>query len=509
MQYPLPYLCLAFCLGIIAAAYLKITFYVLCLLALLFLILSVFFVRQPKKINVSIGLTIFFLGAALLRNFQVLPNHHIAKLLISKGEVVSIIGVIVNDPICQVGKTSFILKAEKLEIGQICQEACGNVLVRIFQSKELAYGERLLLGGKLYRPFSFSRGFDFKQYLRHQGIYCILSVKKSSKVKKLSENAGNPVKAFSFQIKHRLREVIVKNLSCFSAGILNALILGDRQDLSPYLLDVLMKLGTIHIIAISGFNVGIVAFIILITLKIAKIHRKPRYILTVLLLVVYCILTGASAPVVRATAMAVILLCAYIFEREVNIYNSLSIATFVILAFNPWQLFEISFQLSFLSVVSIVCFTPKIKSLFPKRLDKIPCLRFLILTFSGSSAAWIGLMPLIAYYFKIFTPITVLVNMLIVPYSALITASGFTLAVVGMIFPAISPAFAATNELFILVLFKIHYFLAGLPGAYFKLPGISFLQILLYYVLLISILLWYDCYVVKYYKEDNNGKDLF
>ena len=165
-----------------------------------------------------------------------------------------------------------------------------------------------------------------------------------------------------------MREVIVKNLSPFSAGILNALILGDRQDLSSYLLDILMNLGTIHIIAISGFNVGIVAFIILLILKIIKIPRKPRYILTILLLIVYCILTGASPPVMRATVMAIIFLCAYFFEREVNIYNSLSLATLIILAVNPWQLFEISFQLSFLSVVSIVWLSPKIKSVFPEKI---------------------------------------------------------------------------------------------------------------------------------------------
>ena len=487
MRYPLVGLCIAFCLGIITAAYIKIPFLALCVVAFLFLIFSIIFTKQNSKFTISILCVVFFLGTALLRNYQILPNCHITKLIPYKSDSVFIIGVIDNDPIYQGEKVSFILKAEKVGIGDSWQKTNGKILVRVSKKDTLSYGDRLFLRGNLYRPFSFSKGFNYRDYLKHQGIYCILSVKKDSMVKKLEKNAGNPLLSFSFRIKHRLREVIVKNLSPFSAGILNALILGDRQDLPRYLLDILMKLGTIHIIAISGFNVGIVAFIILLILKIIKIPRKFRYILTIFLLIIYCILTGANAPVVRATVMAVIFLCAYFFEREVSIYNSLSLATLIILAVNPWQIFEISFQLSFLSVVSIVWLSPKIKSLFPEKLDKIPWLRFLILTFSVSSAAWIGLLPLIAYYFRTFTSITVLANMIIVPYSAIITASGFSFALIGILIPSLTPIFAATNELLILILFKIHSFLVVIPGAYFKLPEISFVYVLLYYALLVSV----------------------
>ena len=503
MRYPLVGLCIAFSLGIITAAYIKIPFSILCLATFIFLIFTFVFIKQSTRFSIFFLCAVFFLGATLLRNSGILSKCHIAKLIPYKSDSVCLIGVIDNDPIYKERNASFILKAEKLGVNETWLETCGEVLVKVFsvegarlpggqvsalgESKnKFSYGDRLFLKGKLYRPFSFSKsGFNYRDYLKHQGVYCILSVKKYSIVQELNKNAGNPLKAFSFGIKHRLRGVIVKNLSPFSAGILNALILGDRQDLSRYLLDILMNLGTIHIIAISGFNVGIVAFIILLILKIIKIPRKVRYLITILLLIIYCILTGSSAPVVRATVMATIFLCAYFFKREINIYNSLSIATLIILGVNPWQLFEISFQLSFLSVVSIAWLSPKIKSLFPEKLDKIPWLRFLILTFSVSSAAWIGLLPLIAFYFKTFTTITVLANMIIVPYSAIITASGFSFALIGVLIPSSTSIFAATNELLVLILFKLNSLLAAIPGAYFKLSGVSFIHVLLYYVLLV------------------------
>jgi len=284
-----------------------------------------------------------------------------------------------------------------------------------------------------------------------------------------------------------MREAIVKNLSPFSAGILNAIILGERQNLSAHTRDVLVYSGTVHIIAISGLHLGIVAFIILLILKIIKIPRRPRYILAILLLIFYCLLTGANTPVLRSTVMATILLLSYFLEREVNIYNSLSLAALIILAVNPWQLFEVSFQLSFLSVTSIVWLSPKIKSLFPEKLNKIPWIGFLISIFSVSFAAWLGLLPLIAYYFGILSPITILANMIIVPYMTIIVASGFSLALIGVLIPSLSPIFAASNELCILILFKINSSLIAIPGAYFKLPQISFVYVLLYYILLILI----------------------
>ncbi len=488
MRRPLAALTVSYCLGIILANLITVDFRIIMAAGVIVLSAATLLRRENYLFLTLLLFLALVLGTLSLKNSCLLPKCHIAKLIPYKAEPVSVVGVIDNDPIYQDRNVSFILKTEKVGIGDFWQKACGKILVRVFKKEAFFYGDRLFLRGNLYRPFSFSKGFDYRNYLKHQNIYLILSLgKDSGMVKHLEKNAGNPALSFSFKIKHRFREVIIKNLSPFSASIMNALILGDRQDLSRYLLDILMNLGTIHIIAISGFNVGIVAFIILLILKIIKIPRKPRYILAILLLIVYCILTGASPPVARATVMATVFLCAYFFEREVNIYNSLSVATLIILAVNPWQIFEISFQLSFLSVVSIVWLSPKIKSLFPEKLDKIPWPRFLILTFSVSSAAWIGLLPLIAYYFKTFTTITVLANMIIVPYSALITASGFTFALIGILIPSLAPILAATNELFILILFKIHYFLVGIPGAYFKLPNISFVYVLLYYILLVSI----------------------
>ncbi|MCX5682035.1 MAG: ComEC/Rec2 family competence protein [Candidatus Omnitrophica bacterium] len=481
MKYLLSNLCISFCLGIFTAASFSISFFIFFAFASLFLLLSIVFLRKNILFNIVILCAAFFLGAALLKNTETLPGNHIAKRIPYKQDNVSVTGVIDSDPSYQERNISFILRVEKLKTGNICRPACGKVLVKVYQKGEFSYGDRIVFTGKVYRPFSFSKDFDYRRYLKYQGIYSILSINKTGAWEILDRNAGHALTAFSLAIKHKIQNVFAQNLSQFSAGVLNAFILGDRQNLPRYIINIMVNLGVVHIIAISGFNVSIVAGIILIVLKVIRIPRRPRYLLTIVLLIIHCILTGANPPVVRATIMAVILLLGFVLEREVNIFNSLALAALIILVINPWQALGVSFQLSFLSVISIVWLTPKIEKFFPKKWLAISWARFFLLTFSVSFAAWFGLMPLIAYYFKIVTPIAVFANMIIVPYATLLTVWGISLAMIGLLVPGLAPILGASNELVILIFFKINYLLAAIPGAYFKLPQIPLIGVLLYY----------------------------
>jgi len=213
--------------------------------------------------------------------------------------------------------------------------------------------------------------------------------------------------------------------------------------------NILVNTGTVHIIAISGLHLGIVAFMVLLLLKLIRIPKRPRYIVTIFILFIYCILTGSSVPVVRASIMATILLLGYVIRRRADIYNCLSLAALIILFINPWQLFQISFQLSFLSVVSLGFISPKIYALFSDEVKKSKYLKVLISIFSASLGAWLGLLPLILYYFKIISPVTVLANMIVVPYMTLVIASGFSFLLVGLIFPPLASFFSPACEIFL------------------------------------------------------------
>ncbi len=219
-------------------------------------------------------------------------------------------------------------------------------------------------------------------------------------------------------------------------------------------------------------------------LKLVRVPRKIIYLITIAFLIVYCLLTGSRTPVVRATIMAVVLLFGYCLKREADIYNSLFFSALLILLFNPWQLFEVSFQLSFMSIASIVWLSPKIQHLFSHKLFKKKYLKILIGGFSVSFAAWLGLAPLIAYYFKIVSPVTILANMVVVPFMALVIASGVTFILGALISPMLGTIFSVGAELSLLSLFKGVSLFARIPGAYFYLLSVPVYPVISCYLLL-------------------------
>jgi len=296
-----------------------------------------------------------------------------------------------------------------------------------------------------------------------------MCIKNNSALIRLNKNKGSLFRRLAFCLKDNIEAVFIKRLSPLTASIVDAMVLGEKRRILPIVYDSMIKSGTVHILVVSGFNVGIIAFMAGLFFKILRIPRKLRYFLIIFCLVFYCFITGASAPVVRATVMGIFLILGYFLKREPNITNSLSLAALFILVINPKELFSISFQLSFVSVAAIIYLYPRLKSLF--RLEKIK-IKFLKVIVEGcmvSLSAWLGTCGFIAYYFKIFSPVTVLANIFIVPLATLITLSGLSMVIISLILPLLSGPFVSTNEILVIILLGVNNFLINLPFAYLYL----------------------------------------
>lgn len=160
--------------------------------------------------------------------------------------------------------------------------------------------------------------------------------------------------------------------------------------------------------------------------------------------------------------MGSVVLIGLLLEREVNIYNSLSFAALIILAYNPLQLEEIGFQLSFVSVIAIIYLSPKIEKFLRLK-------NFLVKSFSVSLAAWLGTFFLTLYYFKIISLVTILANLVIVPLVSVLTVAGFILMLGIFILPAFTHVFGLTAGVTVYLLIKSAELFSLIPGAYFYL----------------------------------------
>jgi competence protein ComEC len=468
-----------FVLGILAAGFIDIPFFIwfgFCLLTI-----TIAFLRRRQGIIFSIFFLLFcaFLGALHLKNHLTLPQNHIGLLKARAINPVRICGIIDTDPAYGERKISFILKAQEIAVNNKSYNTQGKILVNVFVRGNFSYGDKLLLEGNLYKPFNYGNesNFSYRDYLRNQGIYSILAVRRENKIVPAAKGRGNFLSEKAFKMKYRFKDIFYQYLWPLNADVLSGIILGERKNFPEDLRQAFVQTGTTHIIAISGFNVGIVTFIILILLKAVGIRRKRRYLLAIPLLIIHMLAVGASSSVVRATIMAIILLIAYLTERQAHILNSLALAALTILGYNPLQIFDVGFQLSFVSVLGIVLLSPRlfqgVTSLARLHLEQkvIALLRPMISGFSVSLSAWLVTFGFIAYYFKIISPITILANLIIVPFTSLIIILGFTLGLSAIICPILAGQISAATNLIMALLFKITFGLSRLPFAYFYLSA--------------------------------------
>ena len=203
-------------------------------------------------------------------------------------------------------------------------------------------------------------------------------------------------------------------------AIINALVLGQKQDISSEIYDSYTDSGAIHILAVSGLHVGIILLIITFILKPLKQIKHGNLLVilcSIILLWLYAFLTGFSPSVIRATAMFTLVSIAINLKRKTNTYNTLIGSILIILIFQPQFLFDVGFQLSYVAVFSIVAFQPLIANLWH---PKYKLTNLYWQTFTVTLSAQFGIIPLSVYYFHQIPGLFWLSNLIIIPLLPLI-----------------------------------------------------------------------------------------
>jgi competence protein ComEC len=470
MSRPLAWITLFFCAGIVFAKFIAINFWLVFALAAIALLLGTILINKKIAFPIILLTLSILSGMLIFRNSQILPKCHISNFIFYKSNSpYTVKGVIESPPETKNDLTTFVFNAKELYLGDLSYLCCGKILVRLKCKRSLSYGQNLILKGSLFMVPSLQQsGRNYSNYLKEQGIYCIMRVDTENMTFALNKNRGFSVKRFAFWLKEKIEGIISRYVPDIPASVLGAMILGEQRNVPRIIYNSMIKTGTVHILVVSGFNVGIVVFIVTLFLKLTRIPRRARFIIAIPCLIIYCLLTGASTPVVRATVMGIFFLVAYLFKREPDIYNSLSLAALFILLINPRQLFNIGFQLSFVSVISIVYLYPRLKALIHLDSVKIKSLKFLAEGCLVSLSAWLGTCGFIAYYFQFFSPVTIFANLFVVPLATLITLCGFSLIFASLAIPFLAPYFALSSELAVTLLVKLNLFLSSLPFASFS-----------------------------------------
>ena len=237
-----------------------------------------------------------------------------------------------------------------------------KLLVRFREPIPLRYGDRIEVEGVLRQPNGQRNpgGFDYRFYLARRGVFGILYPQWGEEIAP-TDRSGFPLLRWTEKLRRRVEDVIdaAYRENRIHAQVLKGMLLGLRSELSPDILDAFRNSGSIHILAVSGLHVGLIATVCFFGFSLLRLPRKATDLLTIAAVILYACLVGFRPSVFRASLMAVIYLISRIIERDRDLFNLLAFAALVLLLINPAQLWDIGFQLSFAAVASIVYLAPK------------------------------------------------------------------------------------------------------------------------------------------------------
>jgi len=305
----------------------------------------------------------------------------------------------------------------------------GKILVMTWRYPEYRYGDRLRISGKLEAPSEDIDGFNYRDYLRKDGILAALTWPK---IEILDSGKGSPLMSFLFAFKNKFKESVRLFISPPQVGILEALVFGDEGGITKEWQQKMNRTGTRHIVAVSGMNITIIASLVMNFLLALGFWRRHAFYFSICLLVLYILMIGAPASATRAGVMAVILLLAQYLGRLSQATRAVIFAASLMLFLNPLLLkSDVGFQLSFLAVLGIIYFQP----VLGKWLRKVPDYKIFPVraTLSTTLSAQVFTMPVLLYNFGYVPLLSPLTNILIVPFLAPLTILVFVFGISSMI----------------------------------------------------------------------------
>ena len=347
-------------------------------------------------------------------------------------------------------------------------KATGNLMVIMpIPVKTINYGQNIYISGRIekIRGNPHPAFFDYAKYQAlHQIYYQVFLYPNQYSL--IPIMGGNPFLRRIYGIQNWvLKKIDLEMDDTMSRGFVKTLLIGFRNGIPFEQMQSFIKTGTVHILSISGMHIALLLGLfnrILSPLK--KIPFLGSFIFkgtSLSLLWTYALFTGSSPPVLRSAWMTSLGHLSQILRRNTPTLHILMVSAFVQLILEPFNLFDLSFQLSYLALFSIILFQKPIQAYFPIR---NPVFKFFSELVIGSLAAQLGTLPLVLFYFHQFPVYFVLANLLVIPLSSLILYEGIAYLVILFLYLPFKPL-GALLKYSILWLFKISAFISSLPGS--------------------------------------------
>jgi len=468
---------LFFLIGVFLAS-LNLDFLIISIVSLfsgtIFLFLGFF--KNNRKFLFAAALIIFIIIGAF---YYVWDDKNLKSIVLPFGQKENFSGLVVSLERGSGQKLTVLLNNQK-----------ARVLIQARNYPEFNYGDLINFKGVIKNLDDSSYG----NYLRKERISGIIDFPEIELIK---TGQGNFIKAKLLALKDKTIEIFQQALPLEKSAFLSGIVLGERGEFSKEFKEAMAKSGTTHLVALSGYNISIIIWAVFsLFLTTFGLGRKSAFWFSILIIILFVLMTGAEASVVRAAIMGVIALLSKEIGRAYSFRNAVIFAGFLMILKNPKVLnFDVGFQLSFLAVIGLVYLSPLIKKVFRFKKESLFAWQD---NFSSTLSAQLMVMPLLISYFSNFSPFSFLTNLLILSVIPITMALGFMMALIGFIFMPLALVFGWFVNIFL----SYEIFIIKIFGNIniFNISSLSLVLVMLYYAALISLFLFAKNVLIK-----NNG----
>ncbi len=363
-------------------------------------------------------------------------------------------------------------------------------------------GRAVQVEGILKRPPS-SRAeglFNYRIFLERQGIYYLFQTENNHDWK-IVDQRKDPIKPLSDRFRKWAQETLAKGLNPDDPvlALLYAISLGDRERISSHLKEPFLHSGTMHLFAVSGLHVGLITGMLMVLLRTLRVPGSWCGALLIPALWFYAAVTGWQTSTIRACIMTSVILGACLLKRPPDLINSIAVSALILLIWDPRQLFQSGFQLSFTVVISIALFYQSGRRIWqdlnktdpylpdPQKKNRLEVsfsnstMRYLFLNFWVSLSAWLGSLPLVAVYFHVIAVVGVFVNMLVIPLATFCLMACLGSWISALIVPFLTETFNHSAWFWMVSIMNITKLASDFPGASFFVRAPDPFEIIAYY----------------------------
>ena len=358
------------------------------------------------------------------------------------------------------------------------------------KKQQIEFGDRIEFKGELEEPSEARNygGFNYKQYLKLNGIRGLIT---TSNISKIEKQKYNKILMFINNISTKITENANKILDSGEANLLTSILIGNKNNLSDDIEQSFRDSNLSHLLAVSGAHTTYVIFGITTFLNKFKLHKKITKLLTIVFLIFFIVLTGASSSVTRACIMAIYTIIGSLIYRKPNVIASICVSLLIILIINPYRILDIGLQLSYGGTIGIILFNKPFSKLFSKInvkerfIGKI--LKYIKEMLVVSISANIFIFPIIAFHYNTVSLTFFISNILAGPLLGIIIILGFLVIFISLISVEIAGFLSFLISIPLKLLILVANFSSNLPLSKIYVPTPSILKMIVYYIILFNI----------------------